>query len=109
MLPLTYRRDVSDIVFFHKCFYHGVTDITRFVNFTRHTRSLADNSKLCIPHCRTEQNKLSYFRRIISLWNNIPEVLRAQTDKQLFKRNVISLYTAKLTTNFTVDNICTWC
>lgn len=112
MLPLTYRRDISDIVFFHKCFYHGVINVTRFVNFTRnntvHTRSLTDNSKLCIPHCRTEQNKVSYFRRIISLWNNLPELLRAQTDTQLFKRHVISHYFTKLAAEFTVEKICTW-
>ena len=94
MLPLTYRRDVSDIgIFFINVI--TTTDITRFVNFTRnniiHTRSLADNSKLCIPHCRTEQNKISYFRRITSLWNYIPEVLRAQTDTQL--SNVMLFHT----------------
>ena len=112
LLPLTYRRDVSDIIFFHRCLYENCVNLNSYVNFTssssRETRNTVDSTKLCIPHCRTQGNKLSYFKRIVNTWNKIPADVRMIVDKPTFKRHVTKIFYNLLKSHFNVDNYCTW-
>jgi hypothetical protein len=96
MLPLSYRRDVSDILFYHQCFYKNSINTNEFVHLTsnncRYSRSSDDPTKLRMPFCRTQAYKNTYFNRIVKLWNAIPAELRAMPDKNIFKRNILNYF-----------------
>lgn len=89
LLPLSYRRDKADILFFHKCVYEKCIDIDNYVKFTcnnaRVSRSSLDSTRLRVPCCKTQTRKLLYFARIVNLWNNIPVNIRNLTDFNNFK------------------------
>ena len=110
LLPLTYRRDVSDILFFHRCFYEHNINVNNFVSFTsnnlRDTRSSDDRTKLCSQYSRTQCAKLSYFKRIGSMWNLIPTELRSVIDLNIFKRGLLSHFYNLLETAYDADNYC---
>jgi hypothetical protein len=77
LLPLLYRREKKDLTTFYKMksgFY--TYNIESYVSFCSDTtlRSTAhDQGKLKTPRCRTELLKLTYFNRIVYLWNNLTE------------------------------------
>ena len=71
LLPLTYDREVKDLVFFYKCFFNHIhLDVCSFTNFISHgcTRltQLSSSFNLKTPICET-----STFRppTSIALWN----------------------------------------
>ena len=70
LLPLVYRREILDLIFFYKCF-KGICklDISQYVSFRVYTRNLrsTDNLTLNVPFSRTEAFKNSYFIRICRL------------------------------------------
>ena len=111
LLPLTYRRDFCDIAFFHRCMYQNILNVNDFVDFTnnniRDTRSVDDSTKICTPFCRTQANKNSYFKRIVSMWNIVPSDLRAVSDLNVFKRSLSNYFYTLLETKFDTDNYCT--
>ena len=116
MLPLSYRRDLNDIVFFHRCMYIYNTSnhikLNNYVNFTRknvrHTRSSTDISKLCTPYCRTQSLQMSYFNRVVNLWNSVPEQLRAINDSNNFKYNLYNYFKLLFYTKYNPDIYNTW-
>ena len=63
MLLLTYRCAVSDILFSRPCMYYDSDNFNGYVTFAscnlKDTRYKMDDTKLCIPSCRTNQAKLS--------------------------------------------------
>jgi len=73
LLPLTFDRELKDLVFFYKCL-NGLTDlnVSDFVSFVSHGRTRLSNSyNLKTPVCKTSTSQASYFNRIAKLWNNI--------------------------------------
>ena len=73
LLPLMYRREIVDIIFFYKCFKGTCElDISQYISFRVYTRNLrsTDNLTLNVPFSRTETFKNSYFIRICRLWND---------------------------------------
>ena len=73
LLPLTFDRELKDLVFFYKCL-NGFTDInvSHFVSFVSHGRTRQSNSyNLKTPVCKTSTFQASYFNRIVKLWNYI--------------------------------------
>ena len=115
LLPLTYRREIADLIFFHKC-VHGYYDVNldNFVHFYRsdhnypRTRSTNDILKLKPHFCHTESFARSYFNRIVPLWNQLHSHIRSSESVSLFKSNVISFYQQKFTNCFNSDDTCTW-
>ena len=68
LLPLTYDREVKDLVFFYKCFFNNIhLDVCSFTNFISHgSTRLSSSFNLKTPICET-----STFRppTSIALWN----------------------------------------
>ena len=68
LLPLTYDRELKDLVFFYKCFFNHIhLDVCSFTNFISHGCTRLSNSfNLKTPICET-----STFRppTSIALWN----------------------------------------
>ena len=73
LLPLTFDRELNDLVFFYKCL-DSFTDfnVSHFVSFVSHGRTRLSNSyNLKTPVCKTSTFQASYFNRIVKLWNYI--------------------------------------
>ena len=73
LLPLTFDRELKDLVFFYKCL-SGLTDlnVSDFVSFVSHGRTRLSNSyNLKTPVCKTSTFQASYLNRITKLWNYI--------------------------------------
>ena len=73
LLPLTFDRELKDLVFFYKC-RNGFTDLNvyDFVSPVSHGRTRLSNSyNLKTPVCKTSTFQASYFNRIVKLWNYI--------------------------------------
>ena len=79
ILPLTMRREYTDIVFFWKCLY-GNYDVKDFVSFFSDggcsTRNSLDSGFLMVPPlCRTDCFKRSFFNRLVpSLPSNVRHI-----------------------------------
>ena len=98
LLPLVYRREILDLIFFYKCF-KGICelDISQYVSFRIYTRNLRgiDNLTLSVPFSRTEAFKNSYFIRICRLWNGLPLHVRESDTLSVFRRKLYLLYGGK--------------
>ena len=73
MLPLSYDREIKDLIFFYNCLY-GISpiDVNNFVNFIPHNRTRnCFNPEILLKtqSCKTSLFKASYFNRITKLWN----------------------------------------
>ena len=72
LLPLKYRREINDLVFFFKCFKNicklNILDYVSFRSCTKPLRNV-DHLTLDVPFSRTDVFKNSFFVRICHLWN----------------------------------------
>ena len=113
LLPLTYDREIRDLVFLFKCI-SGSTDfnIDQFVTFVPHDRSRSLNPALMLKpaYCKTTTFQTSFFNRIVKPWNFICRL--ATTDKfsslSIFKNYLRATYFSLLNTTFDIDMPCTW-
>ena len=75
LLPLTYDREIKDLVFFYKTLYgHIDLKMDSYISFIEHrcTRlSQAASAVLQTPLCGTTTFQSSYFNRIVKPWNCI--------------------------------------
>ena len=113
LTPLSYRREMSDLIFFFKCLnnMHEV-NVLSYVQFTSdnacNTRSTVEELRLCVPNCHTESYKKLYYNRIVQIWNSLPvNVRKAQTITN-FRTNIQNIYNEYFMSNFDSDNVCTW-
>ena len=80
MLPLSYRRDISDLCQLYKFIQDPRSlppDSVHFRNDQRCTRQ-SESSNFPIPRCKTEQSRKFYFNRVVYSWNKLPESLKVQ-------------------------------
>jgi hypothetical protein len=113
LLPLTYDREVKDLVFFYKALY-GLIDlnINDYVTFVSHgrTRLIQNPSIMLKPNfCKTTTFQASYFNRIVKLWNLICTVapFSCFSSVSTFKTFVIKFYFSLLSSIFDIDYPCT--
>ena len=102
LMPLSFRREIGDLVFFFRCL-HGdyeldTRDYVSFVSPTgMHTRSASDTFKLKVNFCKTESHKMFFFNRIVPIWNQLPLAARSSVVVLLdFKAKVSDFYHLKL-------------
>ena len=72
LLPLTYDRELKDLVFFYKCLFNHIhLDVHSFTNLTiSHVRTRLSNSfNLKTLICETSTFQASYLNRIVKLWD----------------------------------------
>ena len=90
LLPLSFRREVTDLLFMHQCFYGSLDfDTASFINgFTRRE----DDLLLRQPRFFTETFAGSFFIRGVKLWNNLPLCIRKLENRQSFKNELNAFY-----------------
>jgi len=112
LLPLSYRREIGDLLFFYKCMY-SMYD----VDFSRYMIPVTQNSRLRsgsagllfkIRKCKTVTYHHSYFQRIVNLWNVLPQYLRDCADFNQFRKGLKDFYHTKLVNEFDSDDTGTW-
>jgi hypothetical protein len=112
ILPLSYRREISDLLFLFKCMYKLYDlDVAKYVSFKSGHSLLRSSNRgpiLNIQRCNTETFKNSFFNRIVRLWNSLPQHTRESKNVEDFKTGVMEHYRIKLRENFNCDIPCTW-
>jgi hypothetical protein len=118
ILPLTYRREIMDCVFFYNCL-HNLVDINVMRIVLTHTSNLrtrsdvSDNVTLMCHPCNTESYLSFYTNRIVKLWNQLPSNIRElelsdSLSNIVFKKELKSWYYNRFIETFNPDNTCTW-
>ncbi len=112
ILPLCYRREMSDLVFYFKSKVHEYRINTNQycppAPIHHRLRSATQEQMLQIPRCRTKNFKRTYFNRIVHLWNCLPVELKLCSSTTSFKYNLKLHYRDKLRNIFSVEDTCTW-
>ena len=109
LLPLSYRREYSDLVFVFKVL-NGLlnVDFTNEVLLSdQSSHSLRSNNGLTLQssHVLTECFLSSFFNRVVHLWNILPVDIRSCSTLHCFKAHLASYYFTKLN-NYDVFNSC---
>ena len=111
VLPLSYRREVLDLVFLYNCLRGAIdadfTDEITYVNSCRNLRSTSHGLNLQTQLVKTETYKSSYFSRTVTLWNKILLEVRNSYNVNVFKHAVNDYYLNKLNM-YCPDNSCSW-
>ena len=111
ILPMSFRREISDLVFLHKCI-HGVYDVDinenlEFVTVQSRLRSGNQGTLLRNQRVATDTFKYSYFNRVVRMWNALPRNLRDCLDFKTFKSGLNRFYCEKRNM-YDPDISCTW-
>ena len=108
LLPLTFRREINDLLFLYKCIHGLITvDFDTEISYTTVSNRRFNGVVLILNSVRTETFMSSFFNRIVHMWNALPDNVRNADSFAAFKRNIFTLYIDKLP-SFDVDNLCTW-
>jgi len=103
LLPLQYRREIHDLVFFFRCFKNMYSlDILDFVSFRTCNKPLRkiDYLTLNVPFSRTESFKNSYFIRVCRSWNELPLNIRKSNTLSVFHKKLFAYFYDKFSANF---------
>ena len=109
-VPLTMRREYTDIVFFWKCLYGNYdVDVNDFVSFFSDggcsTRNSIDSGFLMVPFlCRTD----CFFNRIVPMWYSLSSNVRHITNYSSFISSLKHLMFEKMNTSFVSSDCCSW-
>jgi hypothetical protein len=111
ILPLSYRREISDLLFLYKCI-HGmynivIDDYIQYVPTNSGLRSSTSGTLLRSRFAHTETFKHSYFNRVVHTWNALPPEARSCSTFVSFKNVVFNVYREKLYF-YNSDIPCTW-
>ena len=114
LLPLSYDREMKDLIFFFKSSYGYVNlNINNCVSFVQHGRtrlSQATGVMLQTPMCRTATFQFSYFNRIVKLWNSVCHNVNPDSFSSpiSFKNFLKHRYLELLHSVYDVELSCTW-
>ena len=103
LLPLKYRREINDLVFFFKCLKNiykvNIFDYVSFRSCTKPLRNV-DHLTLDVPFSRTGVFKNSFFVRICRLWNELLLSIRESNTLSIFRKNLMAFCYDKFNVNF---------
>ena len=118
LLPLTYRREVFDLIFFIKSLRGMVAfNILDYLSFqvnrgTALTRNMQHGLNILTPITRLESSAHFYPSRIARIWNTLPLELRTKLKSPLSLHHIKIIlnkyYQNLLTDIFHTDRVCTW-
>ena len=114
LLPLSYRREILDLVFIFKCFlgYYEI-DVNNYLTFPHPLLRSHDQAKLTPGKCNTTTFMYSFFLRIAHIWNSLPTEIRQlrlipDSSIRRFKQDISGHYLSLLSTHFDAYKTCTW-
>lgn len=122
LLPLSYRREILDIIFFLKS-YNGDTgyNVRDYVEFSdqiggANTRQRTQGCYLRIINPKVTANSIYkdqfYPERVVRIWNSLPyklqESLRPLKSNLVIKQHINPYYYFLLENVFDPENTCTW-
>ena len=118
LLPLSYHREVLDVIFFLKSF-HGKTgyNIWEYVRLAdeernRETRDTTEGTKLLLRGNVTSKNEHFFPNRIVCIWNSLPAPLRGTlkplSESLVIKQLLNPYYYVLRDSIFDPENTCTW-
>lgn len=115
LLPLSFRREINDLLTFFRC-KNNMYDLSldNFVVFNSDiqgrptTRSSSDPLLLIQQNFKTFSHKITFFNRIVPIWNQLPLHIRSSPSLVSFKHHVSEFYKCKFTDIFDTSNTCTW-
>ena len=110
ILPLCFRREIIDLVLFYKYLHNYVDyDFSSYFELFGSSHSLRSSNKgllLKLPRVKTIALQVSYFYRIVRLWNSLPRHIREASSVFSFKKHVNDPYFSILC-NFNINERCT--
>ena len=118
LFPLTFRREMTDIIFFLKSI-NGQTGFNplKYLNFqtsdtSPKTRNQIHDLRIIIPLNKYANTAQAYPPRLARTWISLPLELRKEVislgDPEKMKRKLIPYYRNRLYTYFDTNNTCTW-
>ena len=113
LLPLSYDREIKDLVFLYKALFGYVNvDVSNFVSFVCHGRTRLSNSSKYIlqsQNCRTNTFQSSYYNRVVKVWNIVcKDVCLNTVSSHTFKCLVKRRYSSIVDSIYDVNLSCTW-
>ena len=115
LLPLTYRREILDLLFAHKgisgALGPDIRDILPLRTQERRTRRDDHGILLANPSAKTETFFHCYQNRIVGIWNDLPRVIKDiefTPKSRKFCNALVRMYWNKLASTFDVMNTCSW-
>ena len=115
LLPLSYDREIKDLVFLYKALfgYVNVDVVSNFVSFVCHGRTRLSNSSKYILQsqiCRTNTFQSSYYNRVVKVWNIACKdvCLNTVSSPNTFKCLVKRRYSSIVDSIYDVNLSCTW-
>ena len=110
MLPLSYRRDISDLCQLYKLIQNPCSlppDSVHFRNDQRCTRQ-SESSNFPIPRCTNEQSRNFFLTELYIVGTSFPRVLKNASTLLGFKKCLTTYFNDILESNFNVNDTCTW-
>jgi hypothetical protein len=114
LLPLTYDREVRDLVYFFKSLFNYIDiNIDNYVSFVSHGRTrLSHTSRYILQSklCKTNTFQSSYYNRVVKIWNTVcqevsPDIFH---NPNSFKHYLKRRYYTLISNVYDVDMACTW-
>lgn len=101
MLPLSFRREMSDVtcLFRYMHFPANRSTFEKYVSLVPSNTGLRSSNQGCLlklPVFHTETFKNSYFNRTVYIWNSLPRDIRDCDNIIVFKRKVNQFYMSYL-------------
>ena len=103
LLPLEYRRKISDLVFFFKSKVglvriNGFKKVFAYFKLRYGSRNYDPNNCNLIYVHNQDYYRKSYFIRTTELWNSLPSEIKSLTSLNLFQNSLFILYVSKRST-----------
>ncbi len=102
LLPLEFRREISDLTLLFKSRNGLITmDVNKYLNtyvYCYRTRNYDPNNYNLIIKHKQDYFRKSFFTRVAELWNTLPSNLKTCNSITLFKTKITNLYSDKLAT-----------
>ena len=109
LLPVSYWHEQKDLCTLHKVLNNAYDIKTSTYVSPKLVKSRTSSGLILRPHfSRTLSFNNSYFNRVTSSWNALPEPIRSAKTFLSCKTLVINYLTNTARSHFSVDNLYTW-
>ena len=96
ILPLCFRQEIIDLVLLYRYLHnYDDCDFSSYFELVRSLHSLRSSNKgtlLKLHRVKTTAHQVSYFYRLVRLWNSLPRPIRETNSAFSFKKHVNDFY-----------------